>query len=298
MKINVGFKIVRKTLHNDHGGSRQGGISPSTQSKNVFIFSDLKAGAAHGYIMDGWKEDGLFHYTGEGQKGDQSFIKGNKAILNHVKDGRALRVFDGVRGTVTYMGEFELDVAQPYYYADAPETNNGPLRKVIVFRLRPVGDGATAQASPANTNVVDVPIEASNTETFNIKASDVPREAERRESGLVQRFMAFMKTQGITQAIRKKIIPPGEDSPLFCDIFFPEIGLLVEAKGSADRNAIRMAVGQLLDYRRHIPETKRSAILVPGKPSADLCDFATECRIEVYWAKSEADFDLLGTQDA
>ncbi len=240
--------------------------------------------------MDGWKNDGFFHYTGEGQKGNQSFIKGNKAILNHVKDGRALRVFDGVRGTVTYMGEFELDAAQPYYYADAPETNNGPLRKVIVFRLRPVSAGATAQTSPASTHVVDVPIEASNTETFSIKASDAPREAERRESALVQRFIAYMKTQGITQAIRKKITPPGESSPLFCDIFFPEIGLLVEAKGSADRNAIRMAVGQLLDYRRHISETKRIGILTPEEMSDDLIDLITTYEIETFWENNTIEF--------
>lgn len=246
--------------------------------------------------MDGWKDDGLFHYTGEGQKGDQLFIKGNKAILNHAQDGRALRVFDGVRGTVTYMGEFELDASQPYYYAEAPETNNGPLRKVIVFRLRPVGTGATVQTSPASTHVVDVPIEASNTETFRIKASDVPREAERRESALVQRFIAFMKSQGITQAIRKKITPPGESSPLFCDIFFPEIGLLVEAKGTADRNAIRMAVGQLLDYRRHIPEAKRIAILIPNKIESDLLDFSMQCKAEIFFEDSGLDFHHLKVQ--
>ena len=31
------------------------------------------------------------------------------------------------------------DTGQPYYFTDAPETGGGPLRTVIVFRLRPVG---------------------------------------------------------------------------------------------------------------------------------------------------------------
>lgn len=50
----------------------------------------------------------------------------------------------GARGVVTYEGEFELDSQQPYYWTDAPETNDGPLRQVIVFRLPAEGHGAAA----------------------------------------------------------------------------------------------------------------------------------------------------------
>src|SRR4051794_23424508 len=40
------------------------------------------AGEPHGYF-DGWREDGCFHYTGEGQYGDQQMKSGNASILNH-----------------------------------------------------------------------------------------------------------------------------------------------------------------------------------------------------------------------
>lgn len=44
----------------------------------MFIFSDRNSGGQHGYIDD-WKEDGCFHYTGEGQKkGDQVLKGGNR----------------------------------------------------------------------------------------------------------------------------------------------------------------------------------------------------------------------------
>lgn len=56
------------------------------------IFTDPIAGEKHGYY-DGWMPDGLFHYSGEGQYGDQRMLSGNASILNHRAEGRALRVF-------------------------------------------------------------------------------------------------------------------------------------------------------------------------------------------------------------
>ena len=66
--------------------------------------------------------DGCFHYSGEGQYGDQRMLSGNASILNHQAEGRALRVFQGARGLVTYVGEFVVDSDDPSYEADAPET--------------------------------------------------------------------------------------------------------------------------------------------------------------------------------
>src|SRR6266516_8009309 len=112
--LEPGDQIERTTLHARYGGRTQGGIGPSKKSPNVLIFSDPVAGEPHGYF-DGWREDGCFHYTGEGQYGDQQMKSGNAAILNHEAEGRALRVFMGARGTVTYEDEFELADDQPWY---------------------------------------------------------------------------------------------------------------------------------------------------------------------------------------
>lgn len=128
--------ILRKVLHKRYGGQQQGGTSPSAQTPNVFVFYDPKTGEQHGYYDD-WQADGCLHYTGEGQRGDQEMKSRNAAIFKHKGDGRALRVFRGARGTVTYEGEFEHDDVEPFQRTDAPETGDGPLREVIVFRLRP-----------------------------------------------------------------------------------------------------------------------------------------------------------------
>lgn len=133
-EIKPGGTIKRSLLHDLYGGGRQGGIAPCTRSANVLIFSDPQIGREHGYYDH---HDGdIFYYCGEGQRGDQSLTRGNRAILRHREDKRALRIFEGVRGTVRYVGEFELDDAEPYQWRQAPETGNGPARQVVMFRLR------------------------------------------------------------------------------------------------------------------------------------------------------------------
>jgi len=72
-----GNLYIRRELHDKYGGNRQGGISNCAKYPFIFVFTG-KAGKYHGY-EDGWSEDGYFHYTGEGQKGDMTFTKGNKA---------------------------------------------------------------------------------------------------------------------------------------------------------------------------------------------------------------------------
>lgn len=132
--LKKGEKILRKDLHQIYGGGVQGGISPSRSTPNIIIFSDHQVGHEHGY-RDRWDGD-VFLYIGEGQIGDQQMVRGNKAILNHVDDGRSIRLFWGCRGEVTYGGEFQIDHAKPWRTEKSPSTGGGPLRNVIVFRLR------------------------------------------------------------------------------------------------------------------------------------------------------------------
>jgi hypothetical protein len=133
-RLKPGETVKRTTLHDEYGGGGQGGIAPSRRSPNVLIFSDRSVGQEHGYY-DQWDGD-VFHYCGEGQRGDQTLTRGNRAILRHREEGRTLRVFEGVRGTVRYLGEFEVDPAEPFYWRTAPETGGGPPRRVLMFRLR------------------------------------------------------------------------------------------------------------------------------------------------------------------
>lgn len=288
--LSVGGRIKRTDLHRQFGGRRQGGVSPSAQSPNVFLFSDPASGKQHGYI-DSWKDDGCFHYTGEGQRGDQQMVSGNRAIREASQTGRALRVFLGTGGMVEYLGQFELDEAQPFYLDDAPETGGGPVRSVIVFRLRPL-DGPPREPAglPAITDktaVASVPVEESHTERSLVDPSREPYEAERRESALVQRFKAYMQSQRHTVE-RFRITPAGEAKPIFTDVYVKDLKLLVEAKGSIDRNSIRMAIGQLLDYRRFIEEAAvQCAVLVPEVPRQDLLQLLAYAGVFIYFPEKQ-----------
>jgi hypothetical protein len=294
--LSPGDEIERKELQRKYGGRTQGGIGPSKKSPNVFIFSDPVAGEPHGYF-DGWRDDGCFHYTGEGQYGDQQMKSGNAAILNHERNGRALRVFMGARGTVTYEDEFELATDQPWYSTDAPETGDGPVRKVIVFRLRP----KTIEPRPSrsrldvvlNGEVTQVPIEQQWTEKTFIAPSHEEREAERREQKLVMALEAHLSRKG-HDVFRLKILPKGEAKPIFCDLRDATADSLVEAKGSVSREAIRMAIGQLADYRRFVSDKSTVAILVPERPRADLLALLESQRIEAIWPMRDGFEDTAG----
>src|SRR5882672_8946792 len=136
-KLQVGNAYRRIDIHETYGGRRQGGVSPSRVSPNVMLFTDPTKNHKHGYF-DGWGEDGNYHYAGEGQVGDQKMTQGNLTILKHREEGRSLRLFRIVSvGHAQYVGEFTLNEEDPYYLTDAPETDDGPIRSVIMFRLVP-----------------------------------------------------------------------------------------------------------------------------------------------------------------
>ena len=82
-------QIYRRTwLHQQYGGQQQGGSSSPSQHKFILLFTG-EMGGQYGY-SDSWTEDGLFLYTGEGQPGDMTFIRGNAAIRDHLEDAKDL----------------------------------------------------------------------------------------------------------------------------------------------------------------------------------------------------------------
>ena len=282
--LRPGDTIERKQLHVKYGGRTQGGIGPSAKTPNVMIFTDPIAGEKHGYY-DGWMPDGLFHYSGEGQYGDQRMLSGNASILNHKSEGRALRVFQGARGNVTYLGEFAV---AGWYEADAPETGDGPLRKVIVFELEPVdappqepGTKLGRLLATQNEPVVEIDIEQHETEKSFVDPNRDSYEAERREGKLVQQFSDYLRSKG-HKVSRHRILPIGENRPLLTDLYVADLGLLVEAKGSVTRENVRMAIGQLVDYNRFV-NAKYRAILVPSKPREDLVQLVHSSQASFIW---------------
>jgi hypothetical protein len=59
--------------------------------------------------------------------------------------------------------------------------------------------------------------------------------------------------------------------------------VLVEAKGSVSRDAIRHAVGQLMDYRRFADNAAKLAVLVPERARPDLLNLLATVGVAAIW---------------
>jgi hypothetical protein len=115
----------------------------------------------------------------------------------------------------------------------------------------------------------------------------------RAEYELVTRYYDWLGKSGI-KAVSRLYRAPGLARPFFCDLYLPEKNVLIEAKPSDRRTDIRMAIGQLLDYR-HFEETAPStAILLPHAPSAEIRDFLTALGIGIVWPHGEGFRDSVG----
>jgi len=294
--LQVGDELTRDERRQRFGGGLYGGIEASRTTPNVFLYTDPQVGAAHGYGFDGWVGGNrVFQYTGEGQEGDQRLIRGNRALLDHRDGERALRIFaaNGIKaGTKKtkrqlYIGEFEIDDADPYFQDAAPDKNED-WRMVHIFRLRPVGTPLvrdeeqcsntapplTPQVSEVEvqTSVKDVEVEKQHVFDFERKAMNSTK-GERREAALQIRYMKHLKAQGHVVGSRK-IDLPGATHPLTVDLYDATAEELVEVKSSAVRGHIRYAIGQIFDYSRYV-QHKSLSVLLPARPAKELVDLLT-----------------------
>ena len=148
----VGQKYSRaKDIHDQYGGTRQSGISPSASHPFIFLFTG-DSGEAYGY-EDGWQaDDGVFLYAGQGQIGDMEFVRGNKAIRDHISDGNHLFLFraTGKGKPVEFIGEFECASIN---FASGPDLN-GSTRKTIRFNLITINSMQAAEIEEVDAEVV------------------------------------------------------------------------------------------------------------------------------------------------
>jgi 5-methylcytosine-specific restriction enzyme A len=125
----------RTELHDVYGGNRQSGIASCGEHPYIFLFS-APAGREFGY-KDGWLSNEEYVYTGEGQFGNMEFLRGNRAVRDHVKNGKQLHLFEYCGpGEYRYLGKFEY---RSFEYQRGRDTL-GHDRQIIRFRLAPVRD--------------------------------------------------------------------------------------------------------------------------------------------------------------
>src|SRR3546814_982483 len=130
-KVNESYSR-RADIHSRYGGQQQGGISTPSGMPGIFIFTGHGADK-HGYA-DKLMPDGSYRYTGEGQLGDMSMIRGNRAIRDHALDGKDLLIFEkeGSGAPVHFLGIFACAGWEVEQQPDTVGTMRDADRKSVV----------------------------------------------------------------------------------------------------------------------------------------------------------------------
>lgn len=133
VSFEKGKRYLRKKIHVLYGGQQQGGISTPKNHPIILLF-DTSRGAEYGY-RDGFTDEGIYEWTGEGQTGIMTISRGNRAILTHTETKKQIHLFKETEpGWVKYVGEM---VSLGYFLFEG-EDKKGNLRKLIVFNLAPI----------------------------------------------------------------------------------------------------------------------------------------------------------------
>ena len=125
-----GRKYLRQDIINTYGGQMRSGITTPSKYPLIFLFTS-DTGKEYGYV-DGWTDEGTFEICGEGQVGDMEYVRGNKAILDHEKNGEELHLFEKTENRyVRYIAKMKYKS----HREDQGPDINGDIRKRIIFEL-------------------------------------------------------------------------------------------------------------------------------------------------------------------
>lgn len=285
-----GQAILRARLHDRYSGIRQGGIAPSRKTKNIFLFTDDSSNNEHGYERDYWVDDFTFLYCGDGQTGDQELSRRNLQVLNHVQDGRKLRLFSPVAGKVTYLGELSIDAEKPYELADGIGRDGKP-RKVIMFRLHRV-----LEPNELGTQIPDSQVTTDDFGREYIFADEESRDVEESElfsadPNLLDRALQIHSLTQNTVAnwVIGSSLTPHSPVSTYCDFdiaWESDFGKVVcEIKSLSDENEVhqfRLGLGQVLEYAQKLEALPVLMFSRRPKQSA-LIDAANKAGVVVLW---------------
>ena len=140
--------------------------------------------------------------------------------------------------------------------------------------------------SSTSSRIVD--INEKNKNPSKAKRSKKEIIIHQNEDKLVQRYKKYLKKNHQIDLKKYQFDISGENSTLETDGWIDESKTLIEAKyfkkGESPRQKIRMAIGQLHDYKRHAkPKPKRLAILLPRCPVNDLVKLLHLQKIDIIY---------------
>lgn len=155
-----------------------------------------------------------------------------------------------------------------------------------IQRRLPRGRGVHARPVVASGEIaITVRSLGSVVEISSVAPSSVERVREHREAAMLKRYEKSLERSLVVKTAK---LPSGER--LVVDAFDQVTGRLIEAKASGSRQDVRMAIGQLLDYRRHISPKAQMAVLLAERPTEDLLELLRSLKIAVVVERSKGRF--------
>ena len=149
------------------------------------------------------------------------------------------------------------------------------------------GAGKRGVSKPQTTRTDITKLPLTNELEYQLKTQRKIMLARRREAELVDRYRELLEDQH-----RKLVIL--KFGNLRCDAYEEKRQNLIEAKCSSEREYVRMAVGQLLDYKYLGGKRLRKcnmAILLPRRPDRKLIEWLSELNIGVVWREKNVFLD-------
>ena len=263
-------------------GNRDAGITTCLEGDELLIFMGAR-GRDSGYSKhDGELLDGRVSYTGQGQVGHQDRDKGaNAQVVKFSRAGKPTRFFHQTEADAPYEYRGLVTLDEEPVLDTAPD-RNGDERDVVVFTFR-----FLEQDDGHSRSFADHPAPVRSSEQDWVPPDDTEVEvassgggfAERTEHTLQKDFGNWLRAAGhhVTTVTIEGQHP---------DLVDRTDRLVIEAKASASRAAVRLAIGQVLDYAdafRRAGDPLAPAILLPARPDPARVDLALGLGISVFY---------------
>ncbi|MBN9654706.1 HNH endonuclease [Halobacillus sp. GSS1] len=210
----------RSDIHDNFGGNRQRGISACKNHPMIFIFSG-KSGEDYGY-KDGWQDANTFFYTGEGQSGDQVFKEGNKALRDHIKNGKDVYLFEKTEASPSGMYEFKDQLTNIGYHTITGNDKEGNHRKMIVFEFETTqkinNDSNSTEPTIASNDLSDLRNMAlKNVNEYQNTTYQQRKTIIRKRAAAIKKY-ALKRANGICEACKEDAPFQTQDGSPFLEV--------------------------------------------------------------------------------
>lgn len=204
-----------------------------------------------------------------------------------------------VRGALQRLGVADASLADQYDAMVAMIAPSEPLRRdAFALDMHGVGQGRTGPRRPRPS----LPISAKPVEEKDLQQRDIGDIIAIVQGGRrrVRRLHNEM-TNALLEA-RVGASPPREGASSDClydaliEKYDGKRDLLIEVKSTTERGVLRLAVGQLLDYRRGVPRPAETdlAVLLPERPDVECEEFLKVVEVKLLWFERRTSGALLG----